>query len=237
MSLISDFEERTAWKHERIGGWFSAHPNAQEKVAANGSYRTFPGTTVVFQCSPRMAGTLCPLQEDLHRQMEETEMLSQPLPAATFHMTLHDLVSPEQKNSLSLRDYFAEMDDSLNRAVKIVRELKQQYAGKQISLIPDHVVNMVSRSVVLMLKPAAEEDFALLLEMYHRFDEVVRLPYPLTPHITLAYFKPGMIDGDRLGTVVSGMNEKLGSLPAFTFPAESLTAQKFMDMRNYISIE
>ena len=53
-------------------------------------------------------------------------------------------------------------------------------------MVADRIVNMVSKSLVLMLRPGTEEDFELLLEMYRRFDSVAALPYPLTPHITLA---------------------------------------------------
>ena len=236
MSLISDFDQRTAWKRERITGWFGTNPNVLNKVDPEGRYRTFPGTTVVFQCSEPMFEVISPLQDELHFQLAGSEMLAQRLPGTTFHMTLHDLVSPEQKTAHSLPDYFHEMDDSLRRAVEIVSSLRGSYRGKHISMTADHIVNMVSKSIVMLLKPVKEEDFELLLEMYHQFDEIVRLPYPLTPHITLAYFKPCMIDGDKLGNVVVSLNEKLKSLPVFEFSIENLTAQRFLDMKTYSNV-
>ena len=236
MSLLTDFEQRTAWKHERITGSFFTNPNVSQKVDEEGGYRTFPGTTVVFQCTPQMIECVTPLQEELHQQLHDTGMPARRLPASTFHMTLHDLVSPPLKADSSLMEYFSEMDESIRRADPIVRELKEKYSGKSIRLVPDHVVNMVSISLVMMLRPETEADFELLLEMYHRFDDVVSLPYPLTPHITLAYFRPCMIDGEKLGIIVDSLNSRLRPLPVFVFPVENLTAQRFMDMENYIDV-
>lgn len=76
----------------------------------------------------------------------------------------------------------------------------------------------------------------MLLEMYHRFDEVQDLPYPLTPHITLAYLKPGMLDGDRLGEAVDFAQINPAKAPIFEFYPESLTVQVFQDMQTYIDI-
>ena len=92
---------------------------------------------------------------------------------------------------------------------------------------------MMSKSLVLMLKPETERDYALLLELYGRFDGIRHLPYPLTPHITLAYFRPGLLDGDRLGEAVDRIQIRPETAPVFTFYPEALTAQAFPDMRTY----
>ena len=69
--------------------------------------------------------------------------------------------------------------------------------------------------------------------MYLRFDRIQPLPYPLTPHITLAYFKPGMLDGNRLGDAVEYMQINPENAPVFSFYPEGLTAQYFQDMQTY----
>ena len=51
--------------------------------------------------------------------------------------------------------------------------------------------NMVNTSIVLGLAPADEESWCRLDEMYTTLESVVHLGYALTPHITMAYFKPG----------------------------------------------
>ena len=72
--------------------------------------------------------------------------------------------------------------------------------------------------------------------MYRRFDVIHRLPDPLTPHITLAYFKPGMLDGDRLGEAVDFAQINPDKAPVFEFFPESLTVQRFLDMQTYRDI-
>lgn len=51
--------------------------------------------------------------------------------------------------------------------------------------------DMVNTSIVLGLVPADEETWRRLDEMYTALESVVPLGYALTPHITMAYFKPG----------------------------------------------
>lgn len=67
-----------------------------------------------------------------------------------------------------------------------------------------------------------------------RFDGIVRLPYGLTRHITLAYYRPGMIDGDRLGAAVERVQIQKEDAPLFVFRMEALAAQTFRDMQTYI---
>lgn len=72
--------------------------------------------------------------------------------------------------------------------------------------------------------------------MYGRFDEIVSLPYPFTPHITLAYFRPGLLDGNRLGEAVNAAQIDPDQALMFEFYPEGLTAQVFRDMQRYADI-
>lgn len=160
------------------------------------------------------------------------------LPASTIHMTLHDLVSPEQcvSDAARLSAYEREMAESLNSAVKIVEKLQREDAGWKITMVADRIVNMVSQSLVLLLKPRTEQDYELLLDMYGQFDDIVSLPYPFTPHITLAYFKPGLLDGNKLGEAVNFAQIDPDQAPTFEFYPEGLTTQAFRDMQSYVDI-
>lgn len=225
MSLLSDYEQRTAWKYAPIRGAFHTADGLANKVQPDGSYAPFPGSTLVFRMRKPDLYVIELMQQLLYRQLEGTEMLAERLPASTIHMTLHDLVSPE-----NAAQHGAEI---LERAAAIVEEIHGEFAGRRIVMVADRIVNMVAKSLVLMLRPQTELDYALLLEMYRRFDALVRLPYPLTPHITLAYFRPGMLDGDRLGAAVDFAQINPENAPVFEFDAEALTAQTFRDMRSY----
>ena len=235
MSLLFDYDQRTAWKHQPIRGFFHTADGLRNKVDESGGYVRFPGTTAVFRADKTCCQAIQLIQRALGSRLEDTGMLAYPLPASTIHMTLHDLISPEKCacDPGNREQYEKEMADSLDRAAKAAADIQRDFAGRKIIMRADRIVNMVAKSLVLLLRPQTEEDFALLLEMYRRFDPIVSLPYPLTPHITLAYFRPGPLDGDRLGAAVDLAQINPDETLAFDFCPEGLTAQVFRDMASY----
>ena len=236
MSLLSDYEQRTAWKYAPIRGLFHTHEGLAKKVNPDGSYAPFRGSTVVFRPGKRCFQAVQLMQKILYHRLDATGMLASPLPETTVHMTLHDLLSPEIRPSDSAGTYDHEVEQSIRRAADIIENIRKEYAGRKITMVADRIVNMVSKSLVLMLKPQTEQDDELLLEMYRRFDGIQSLPYPLTPHITLAYFRPGTIDGDTLGAAIDFAQIDPEETLAFDFSLEGLTAQHFLDMQTYRDI-
>lgn len=233
-----EYVEKKTWKYAPIGGPFPTHTDLGNKIGPEGQFRPFSGSTAVFRLDRDTFRLARLMQALLHRHLEDTGMLAQPLPEDSLHMTLHDLVSPEQTLSggEGEKEYAREVENSVNLAETVVRSIQERYAGQEIVLIPDRIVNMVGKSLVLLLKPASERDDALLLELYRQFDAVKTLPYPLTPHITLAYFRPGMIDGDRLGAVVQAMQPEPHTSPVCRLYPEALMVQRFSDMARYRDI-
>lgn len=238
MALLEEYELRTAWKYEPIRGTFHTAQGLENKIKPDGSYAPFYGSTVVFRSGRQELQMINMMQRLLHHKLESSGMLVSPLPVSTIHMTLHDLISPEfcTTDSGNQEEYHIEVAKSVKHAEVKVAEIRKEYAGLKITMVADRIVNMVSKSLVLLLKPQTEEDYKMLLEMYGRFDEVKRLPYPLTPHITLAYFKPGMIDGERLGEAVEFAQIHPDHAPVFEFYTEGITVQKFSDMKTYRDI-
>ena len=238
MSLLSDYEQRTAWKYAPIQGSFHTADTLTNKVMPDGSYAPFPGTTAVFRLTKQGGRLIQFMQQALMQALESTGMLASPLPVTALHMTLHDLISPENcasdpANAVQCEE---EMAASLEQAAAIVAQIQKDFAGRKVEMVADRTVNMVSKSLVLMLRPKAEGDYELLLELYRRFDGITTLPYPLTPHITLAYFRPGMLDGAALGRAVDFVQFSPEVAPVFEFDPESLTAQAFCDMQNYLDV-
>ena len=234
-SFLADYEERTAWKNEPVRGAFHTHKELAAKVNADGSYAPFPGCTAVFR-PDRLCREVIPLIARVIREKAgDPDLLADPLPDAGIHMTLHDLVSPEfcRCDPADPAAYRHETAESLEQAAETTEQIRREYAGCRITMLADRIVNMVSKSLVLLLKPRSEQDGELLAELYSRFDRIRHLPYPLTPHITLAYFRPGVIDGDRLGAALDFAQIRPQNAPAFEFCAEALTAQYFGDMRAY----
>ena len=233
MSLLSEFEARTFWKYEPICGSFSTHPGLSAKVDEDGSFRPFAGSTVVFQLEKDDLTDITAAQAFLHEEVGD--MLACPLPPSTLHMTLHDLVNPE--TATDCLNYAKCVHDSLTLATRFIEDIRRDYANHRIEMVADRVVNMVSKSVVLMLRSRTEEDFALLLELYHRFDAIVPLSWPLTPHVTLAYFKPGRIDGDRLSAAIAPIQPDANNPVTLTLDISALTAQRFEKMDRYYEVD
>ena len=227
MSLLFEYEQRTSWKYEPISGSFHTHEGLAKKVNPDGSYAPFAGSTVVFRTDIYCQQIIALMQKVLFHNLNGSDMLASVLPAYTAHMTLHDLFSPDINGNIP---------DSLKHASSIVQKIQREYAGRKLTMKADRIVNMVSKALVLILKPQTEEDYSFLLELYHRFDSIQKLPYPLTPHITLGYFKPGMLDGNSLGKAVDSAQIHPENAPIFEFYPESLTAQYFADMQYYTDI-
>lgn len=238
MSLLSDYEQRTAWKYQPVQGFFHTAEGLVLKVHPDGSYAPFRGTTVAFRLGKKGLLAVRLMQQALNYKLEGTNMLAALLPEEAAHMTLHDLVSCEMCCSAAEDEdaYGREMAESLQRAAGVVERIREEHAGRKIELVSDRIVSLVSKSLVLMLKPRTEADYELLLDLYGRFDEIVRLPYPLTPHITLGYFRPGMINGDTLQEALDFAQIDPAQAPVFEFGVESLTAQMFLDMQSYMDV-
>ena len=232
MSLLEDYEARTQWKYVRPGGRFETHPELGNKVDAGGAFLPFPGSTVVFRLERQTEMYLTMVQAFLHSHLKG--MLAQPLPETAFHMTLHDLVNPETPlQGVSLSEGIR---TSAAAASEQVEAIWREHGRKTIGMVPDRVVNMMSKSLVLMLKPASEADYILLLQLYRQFDSIVSLPYPLTPHITLAYFRPGEIDGDLLASALDSLQVDASNPMPVSLPVAGLTAQCFEDMQRYVDV-
>lgn len=236
MSALSEYEKRTSWKYEPIRGSFRTHAELARKVSPDGSYAPFRGSAAVFRPGKPCCQVVRLMRRILSDQLAASGMLAEPLPDAGVHMTLHDLVSPETRSCESTKAYDREAAESVFQAAEIIETIRKEFAGRKIAMVSDRIVNMVSKSLVLMLKPQTEQDYELLLEVYRRFDVLQALPYPLTPHITLAYFKPGVIDGDVLGAAVDFAQINPDNAPVFDFFPEGLTAQSFLDMRTSLDI-
>ena len=162
---------------------FSTNPNLTMKVDRAGKFLPFYGNTVVFDLSDRTKLTIRDLQEELYRSAGW--MLSQKLDPATFHMTLHDLVNGPDLNE--------ELQNRMDLAEGKVKAILENWKGlPPLRMTTTWLFNMVNTSIVLGLAPAGEDSWHRLDEMYTALEAVVPLGYALTPHITMAYFKPGI---------------------------------------------
>lgn len=203
------------------GGVFTTNSSLSNKVDPDGSFRPFFGSTVVFSLDARTKFALAGLQRGLY--CEVGQMLAQPLTADTFHMTLHDLVNGSVHSEALVRD-MARVKDQVLPLLQIWQN------EPPLQMRATRTFNLVHTSVVLGLEPSDADSWRQLDRMYQELEAVVPLGYGLTPHITLAYYKPGSYseaDAARLRATLGPSELEL------LLPMQALTYQSFWDMNHY----
>lgn len=217
INLLDDY----IWRSLPMQSDFRTNTNLREKVNEQGNFLPFCGNTVVFDLDEATKKALLSLQEELYRSAGW--MLSQKLDPATFHMTLHDLVNGQELSDVLLHP--------MEEAKKKVLLMLAQWRGQApLHMKTTWLFNMVNTSIVLGLTPADEDTWHRLDEMYTALESVVPLGYALTPHITMAYFRPGtytQYDLDHLRPALHPVELEV------TLSPEDLSYQEFRDMNHY----
>ena len=98
------------------------------------------------------------------------------------------------------------------------------------------VLNMVNTSLVLGLIPKTEEDYHKLMKLYQMIECVHKLPYPFTPHITLAYYSKAGISGEDIKKLEEVINELNKESFEIVLSTDMLFYQKFVSMNEYFNI-
>lgn len=203
---------------------FAVNPNLTKKVDEQGRLLPYAGNTVVYLLDDDTRQQLRQIRDELYRSAGE--MLAEPLQESTFHMTLHDLA-----NGCPGREGLAEwMRFTEARAAAL---LERWGTVPPIRMKATWLFNMVNTSIVLGLRPAEGEDWQRLDGMYMELENVVSLGYGLTPHITMAYFRPGTWSPDQIRRLAEAMRPVELDVE---LRGENLVLQSFSDMNHYETI-
>ena len=247
MELLEQYEADTRWKHERLSGSYPTGGGLERKVdPESGTFRPFPGTTTVFRLPDGMRRVLAgALRDPLTESLRDAGLLAcECLPEDSFHVTLHDLVSPDLHRSGRVfapdgtltGAYRAEMDRSAAAAREALRAIRQDHPGAVVRMTADRIVSLTAKSAALLIKPRTNEDFGLLTAWYDRLQSVVALPYPYRPHITLAYYRPGVLNADLLQRAIEPLQIRPDQPWDFELRLSWLTVQRFSDMRTFTDV-
>ena len=208
-------------------GPLTTKPLLVEKVSPDGRLLPFFGNTMIFDLPQDVQLTIARMQLLLHHRCGW--MLAQPLAPETLHMTLHDLLNGVDASAL------AEPVRRTGEAAKST--LHRQRAAQQpsIRLTSTLAFNMTNGSVALGFAPDTEADCAALMSMHADYQSVVTLDYPLTPHVTLAYFRPGSYAPAEVAQLAEAFRE-INALPKvhIAVNADCLYYYTFEDMNTYI---
>lgn len=217
INILDDY----IWRSLPMQSNFLTNPNLSKKADEKGKILPFYGNTVVFDLDEATKKALLSLQEELYRKAGW--MLAQKLDSETLHMTLHDLVNaPELTDDLKQR-----MQEAKVRAKPVLESWMKQ---PPLHMKATWLFNMVNTSIVLGLAPSDEDAWSRLDEMYMTLESVVPLGYALTPHITMAYFKPGTYSQYDMN-FLRGVLHPVEMDVELRF--ENLVYQEFTDMNHY----
>ena len=203
---------------------FTTNPNLRRKVDTDGNLLPYVGNTVVFLLDDEIKAKLHGLQKALYQAAPE--MLAQPLQTDTFHMTLHDLVSGKPNQMI--------LNDAMRYAQEQASQIISQWKNAPcLRMKATWLFNMVDTSIVLGLAPVDRESWQRLDEMYMALEEVVPLGYAMTPHITMAYFRPGTYQQEQVRKLAAAF-QKVELRIALSM--DDLVLQHFSDMNHYETI-
>lgn len=224
---LRDFRQRTAfvWDSLPKEGDFATNPRLTEKVDEAGSFRPFFGDTVIFDLPEDDKVWLGGIQ----RMLYETcgGLLADALNPASFHITLHDLNSAVNPEAIA---------PAMTRASAACKSLLAALPKDQAILVKSTAVfSMVHTSVVMGFEPVDEENCTALTALYDLFQQVMPLSYPLTPHVTLAYYRPLSAGEDTLRQLRAALEAVNRKAQRRTVRLSMPRYATFTDMNHYRS--
>jgi len=208
---------------------FNPSGSVSKKVNEDGTFRRFIGDTVVFDL------------EHSQKQLIKTFYIdplydvaggcfAEKFHETTIHMTLHDLNSSEYDDY----DVLKKMFETEVELVKRIRDVA--CAPDSIKMVTTCVFNMVNTSMVIGLVPKTQEDYHKLMKLYNVVDDICQLPYPLTPHITLAYYNRNGFEGELLTEIERIVNKMNDVSHEIVLSTSRLYYQKFVNMNTFFNV-
>lgn len=222
MDRINSFEKRKIYLGD---DYFRGNASIALKVNKNNGFQPFYGDTVVFNLDDSTKNKLARIEDSIYAIAPEC--FCERLVPNTFHMTLHDL-----SNSPVLENIAVELFENELKAVKKAEKITMQ----KIKMRSKYIFNMVNTSLVLGLYPVNEEEYNKLMELYYLFDDVKKLDYPLTPHITLGYYNVNGFSVESARRLENIVQEQNTNRMEIELDTKELFYQKFVSMNEYINI-
>ena len=204
--------------------YFRGRASLGDKIDGENRLKPFYGDTVVFDLDEAVKNRISHIVDKLYSAAGDC--LAERLSGSTLHMTLHDLSNGG--NLDLLRGKMAENEEKIRRV---------SLPSRTIRMKSTFVFNMVNTSLVLGLVPADEGEYKKLMELYEVFDGILPSKYPLTPHITLAYFcLCGFGDEakERLRAAVNEINKE--AQLDIVLDTKRLYYQHFFSMNDYRNV-
>lgn len=204
LETLAQFRERTSFVWQRPYGGLFVPADQRDKVDPDGRMKTYLGDTVIFDLDEDVKGEIARMQHALYEFCAPHGCLAEKLPPDSFHITLHDLISGPAEKQEAVLGGMEEREIAVN-------QILAEAEFETICMRATTLMSMMGKSVVLCFEPASEADCAALMALYERLQSVVHLGYRLTPHVTLAYYRPAQtLREEERGTIYgSGVTDAL----------------------------
>lgn len=207
-------------------GEFLTSAGLRKKVDDNGKLLPFSGSTTLFLLEPAERDHISSIRNRLYEECGE--MFAEPLDTESFHLTLHDLVNGSP-DSLSAGE-IQKIRPQAERILAEIREREKEPVRMQMTC----VFNMVGTSAVIGFEPAGGEECRRLMIMYEELQNAVSLSYPLTPHVTAAYFKPGIYGRHTVERLAETFQKLSKDRFTLNLRMKNLVYREFSDMNHYM---
>lgn len=230
MESFKEFKDRiNAFETREIDlgrEYFNVNHSLVHKVGKNNRFKPFFGDTVVFDLGNSVKAQLSAIEDELYGYA--SACFCERLDAETFHVTLHDLCNSEHLRNIS--------EDLFYNELNVISKISEaRNSSDRITFRSKFIFNMVNTSLVMGLYPSDEGSYERLMALYSLFDNIKKLDYPFTPHITLAYYNVNGFDA-RAAVKLKSVVERLNSSLEMEFRPEKLVYQKFTSMNDYFDI-
>ncbi|MBR2942444.1 MAG: leucine-rich repeat protein [Clostridia bacterium] len=236
---MEQFAARTAFVHARMDTTrrFETSLALCDKADESGALLPYIGDTVIFDLNEGTKAWLADAQKMIYDACARYTLFAQPIDPASFHITLHDLCSGTMEKAEEIARGMQAREEAVCAHIEAFR---WQY-DKTIRLRVKGMMNMLGTSVVLVFEPVCRDDWEPLNDMYMRLQRVEPLSYMLTPHVTLAYYRPDAhgYGADVTQALQQVMDEANGIFVGreIELPLSSLRYSCFTDMNHYCTRE
>lgn len=226
LETLAQFRENRKYIWNRLPeSGFETASGCAAKVDKSGRLLPFYGNTTIFDLAEHDIAWLRKIQNALYDTCGD--LLSDRLRPETFHITLHDLLSGTDWQTIE-----ADAQRTLYHARQVVGGIRASFPWG-VHVRAKCLFSMVNTSVVLVFEPVDEENCRPLMEMHARLQEVVPLSYPLTPHVTLAYYRPGKIGTEQVKRLQAVFDSAEIEDRIMHLDVNRLNACTFTDMNHY----
>ncbi len=203
MHFISQLERQ--WQeqmHNKPQQWKESDGLAA-KIKKDGTMNDFFGYTTVI---PLHDSDRLRCEQAQHRLLERMSHRLVALLPETFHLTIHALGN--ERNTTGGAEMVRQRMSSYEPQMEqTFREIAERYAGRHIAMRSLGVSTNARDVVSIKYAPEAAEDYALLMDLYERIQELSPERSMYLPHVSLCYFRLDGLEQPEIDLLYQTMDE------------------------------